>query len=94
MSIRAVAVLVGVLFVSVVLALWLFAQAPIPRYPGDDNPSHDGQPMWCQNHDTERHAKNCECKSMNPDGEGCNDSGTCKVYCRKSACRCISPCTT
>ncbi len=88
---------IGVLLSLMIFALCLTAwqQEPIPLYPGDEDRSHDGQPMHCQNMDTAKHAANCQCKSMNPDGESCDtESSKCKVYCRKTACRCISPCTT
>lgn len=68
---------------------------PIPQYEGDDNPQHDGQPKFCLNHDTAKHAKNCSCRSMNPDGESCSqEKPSCKVYCRPKSCQCLSPCTT
>jgi hypothetical protein len=77
------------------VAAWSLQQTPIPNYPGDDNPQHDGQPMFCLNHSTEKHAANCACRSMNPDAESCSqESAKCKVYCRKEACRCLSPCMT
>ncbi len=88
---------IGVLATLMLVALCLTAwqREPIPQYPGDDNPQHDGQPAHCQNMDSAKHAANCSCKSMNPDGESCDqESSKCKVYCRKEACRCISPCTS
>lgn len=82
---------------------WAFQQTPIPPYGGDDNRSHDGQPMWCQNDDTKQHAHNCECLAMKRDDPECimptdenqsqgPDGSKCKVYCRKSACRCRTHC--
>lgn len=78
-------------------------QTPIPTYPGDDNPAHDGQPMFCQNDDTKAHAHNCECLAMRHDDPECvlpteenqsrgSDGSKCKTYCRKTACRCRSHC--
>ena len=71
---------------------------PIPPYPGDDNPQHDGQPMFCVNVDTKEHVHNCACRGMVADDncreEGGGESSRCKVWCRKSACRCQSDCKT
>lgn len=84
-----------VLLLTLALSVTAFQREPIPQYPGDDNPQHDGQPMYCVNHDTAKHAANCSCRSMNPDGESCEqESSKCKVYCRKEACRCANPCAT
>lgn len=87
------AALVGLM----VLSLIAWQKEPIPKYEGDDNPSHDGQPSFCVNHSKGRHAQNCSCRYMNRDEESCTDdssTGRCKVFCRKSACRCANPCAT
>ncbi len=85
------------------LAAVLLAQQPIPPFEGDGNEQHDGQPKFCVNHDHSGYIHNCSCKGMaNKDCEnempgqekGGGESANCKVYCRKSACRCIDPCTS
>ncbi len=88
---------------ALVTAALALQQTPIPPYPGDDNPSHDGQPMFCQNDDTKQHAHNCECLAMHHDDPECvmptdenqsygSDSSKCKTFCRKTACRCKTHC--
>lgn len=88
----------AVLVFALALSLVALQKEPIPPYGGDDNPQHDGQPMFCVNHSNGKHAQNCSCRSMSADGEGCNpdgkESSACKVFCRKSACRCANPCST
>ena len=86
------------------LALTGFDKQPIPPFPGDGNPDHDGQPLFCQNYSDKTVDANCHCKAMNPEqceeqqdseGEGdVSESSKCKVYCRHSACKCQSGCTT
>lgn len=93
--------------ILVLLALyvsaWAFQQTPIPPYPGDDNPSHSGQPLWCQNEGTTQHAANCACLAMHRDDPECimptdenqssgPDGSKCKVWCRRHACRCRTHC--
>ncbi len=95
-------VLCGVLGLALSLA-----QIPIPEYPGDpDSGAHKGQPLWCQNYDTKLGAHNCECHYMNPTDKQCErhpnepeldeptgpDTSKCKVYCRKTECRCKNHC--
>lgn len=71
---------------------------PIPPFEGDGNSQHDGQPKWCSNVDTKTHSANCSCKPMMGDPEckngegGGGESQKCKVYCRKTACRCLPGC--
>jgi hypothetical protein len=87
----------AVLLLALAISGTALQKEPIPQYPGDENPRHDGQPSFCQNHDSAKHAKNCSCRSMNPDGETCShdqESASCKVYCRRKACRCANPCAT
>ena len=48
-----------------------FQQTPIPPYPGDDDPSHNGQPMFCQNYPTREHLHNCTCMAMGGEDERC-----------------------
>jgi hypothetical protein len=67
--------------------------------PPTNDPSHPGQPAWCQNTDSPEHKHNCECVDMNadPDQSGhCDksqqESAKCKVYCRKTACKCKTKC--
>jgi hypothetical protein len=76
------------------IAFALQAPQPIPPYAGDGNPLHDGQPAWCQNNDTAEYAHNCECMSMTDETceKGMQESGKCKVYCRKKACKCKTKC--
>lgn len=74
-----------------------FDKQQIPKFPGDDDPRHDGQPLFCQNYDTKEYLHNCECKGMDDDckggEEGGGESPKCKVYCRKNSCSCHG-CTT
>ncbi len=46
-------------------------QREVPPYPGDDNPSHNGQPMICLNYDTKEFTHNCSCAAMNNEDERC-----------------------
>lgn len=90
-------ILSAVLMLALAVSATAWQKPQAPTFPGDGDPRHDGQPIQCQNHSNGRYAKNCSCKSMNSDGETCSDqqeSRSCKVYCRKDACRCISPCQT
>ncbi len=97
------------IFILAVAALALQLPDPpeIPIFPGDGNPQHDGQPVFCQNHDGGGWKHNCECHSMNPTHEQCKrdengadpdgqyhgpDTSKCKVYCRKTECRCVNHC--
>ena len=83
-------------------AVMLAAQSGrgIPPYEGDDNPSHDGQPKWCQRDDRGGFKANCHCKAMGGDGEGMCDGSKpaahgdpkCSTYCRRTACACHSEC--
>lgn len=83
----------SLVFASLLLAVLVFAQTgqrEIPAFPGDDNPAHDGQPLWCQATDTENHKKNCG-KCDHKCGED-NDQ-RCKTWCRsRTACRCNPQC--
>ncbi len=89
------------------LAITLMSQATIPRFKGDGNPQHDGQPAWCQNYDARGYMHNCKCKGMitkeGKEREQCKDmlpgekkgggeSPTCSDFCRKESCRCMDPC--
>jgi len=80
------------------VALALQSPAPIPPFEGDGNPDHDRQPKWCQSHDDTNHVHNCDCRASHCDpGEEAPNAGEsprCKVYCRKTACRCKNPCGT
>lgn len=76
-----------------------YQKTPIPPYRGDDNPQHDGQPMYCRNYETSQEAPNCACKAMAapgkecPEDENAGDEPTkCAVYCRKTACQCERRC--
>lgn len=91
--------LIPVLLLWCCAALLAFQKQPIPDYPGDDNPQHDGQPMWCANFDTKEHTRNCECQAKSK--QDCEhrddygpDTGSCKVFCRKHACTCQTACET
>lgn len=86
------------MMILVVVAFALQGPAPIPPFEGDDNPAHDGQPQFCINTDTREHLHNCSCRGMqaqnNCEEEGGGESSRCKVYCRKSACKCKTDCQT
>lgn len=84
-----------------------FQQIPIPDYPGDDNPQHSGQPLFCQNYETREHAHNCECLEMDSEDSRCKlhpededwdtrgpMSTKCKTRCRRDACLCQRKCDT
>jgi len=75
-------------------AFALQGPAPIPPYEGDGNPSHDGQPQWCQNVDSPANKGNCDCMDMADDQ--CDKAGRntskCKVWCRPSSCKCRTKC--
>jgi hypothetical protein len=86
--------LLSLLLVTLAFAFQL--PQPIPPFQGDGNPQHDGQPRWCQNKD-DAHLHNCECMktACDRDGQpGGDERPTCKVYCRRNACRCQKPCQT
>ncbi len=97
MKTRAFRITLAAIFILTVAAIG-FQLAPIPPYEGDGNDQHDGQPKWCQNVDSKTHAHNCDCKPMAGDPEckdgegGGGESPKCKVYCRKTACRCLPGC--
>ncbi len=89
------------------IALQAPAPKPIPPFEGDGNSQHDGQPAFCVNSDHTGWKHNCTCKGMIEPGqdrdkmcegmlpgEGGGESAKCSVYCRKTACRCVDPCTT
>jgi len=85
-------------FVLIFLLAWgamAWQDRPIPDYPGDDNPQHNGQPMWCQARDENGHKKNCGVCDMHCSQDGTPiESNKCRVYCRHGACRCHRPCIT
>jgi hypothetical protein len=91
------------LLIGLCVGLIAFDKQPIPRFPGDGNPQHDGQPLFCRNFDTKEEAKNCSCRAMSEQecaeptdeegGEG-GESAKCKVYCRKNSCQCERHCDT
>lgn len=89
---------------TTVLAIALQNPNPIP--PAND-PTHPGQPLWCQNDGLGGHTANCKCKPSSmedcgkakeppPDDpeadEGSSESAHCTVFCRPKACRCSSAC--
>lgn len=58
-----------------------------------DDP-HKGQPDSCNNYYDNTHK--CECQRANKckqDQEAAEDS-KCQTYCRKTACKCLDPCTS
>lgn len=68
--------------------------------PPANDPTHPGQPLFCQNYKTKDYPViNCSCKPK-PGSEGCKEhdaaaeNAHCSVYCRKEACRCSEMCTT
>ncbi len=86
------------------VAALLVAQGPkpIPRHKPDGNPQHDNQPEFCINSSHMGYQQNCTCKGMadakceglpgEPEEKGGGESPKCAVYCRKTMCRCASPC--
>jgi len=78
-----------------------------PPIPPTDDPTHPGQPSWCQNTDGGGFVHNCSCKpssmadpscqrpegdQANPDEGGRTEASKCSVYCRPKACRCKRSC--
>src|SRR5438132_163730 len=70
----------------VLLALLLF------QSPTDD--PHDGQPETCNNYRNNTHKCECHRATECPNGKAKPEDTKCQVYCRKDACRCVSPCTS
>ncbi len=109
MSERTASLCVRVVAILLALALVLLtaqAPTPIPPYPGDGNPLHDHQPLFCQNH-SGAFAQNCDCQAMAEKGDSCKrdeeygpDSydehmnARCSVHCRPKACTCERRCST
>ena len=82
------------------MAVGLALQQP-GTIPPTDDASHPGQPAWCQNYDdgpdsTSPKKHNCECIGMNDTtcDKSQQESNKCKVYCRKTACKCKTACQT
>src|SRR5437868_3941221 len=68
------------------LAMLLF------QSPTDD--PHSGQPETCNNYRDNTHKCECHHAVECPDGKAKPEDTKCQVYCRKDACRCVSPCTS
>ena len=68
------------------LAMLLF-QAPT------DDP-HVGQPETCNNYRNNTHKCECHRATECPNGKSKPEDTKCQVYCRKDACKCLSPCTS
>lgn len=66
---------------------------PIPPFMGDGNPQHDGQPMFCQRHDSKYKANCKKCERRCENGEETEDS-RCATNCRRGTCECHPPCQT
>ncbi len=91
---RIPAVLSWMAVVTVALALQSPEPGLIPPYPGDDDPTHNGQPMFCQREDSRRFKANCmKCENTCENGDEVETS-SCQTYCRKGACLCHPPCQT
>ena len=77
--------------VGLTLTAWQISR----EIPPTDDPSHPGQPAWCQNYtDPNTGFKhNCmECRRKCEPGEP--EDNKCKTYCRKGACKCNHGCDT
>lgn len=82
--------LLGALVSGIMLVSWQVIPPYIPDDGDDSGGIHEGQPMYCVNYDGIEGSKNCECKKK-CDRDAPEDS-KCKVYCRKTACRCNHGC--
>ncbi len=74
MKLRRIFTLLSVFIFAMLLAVSptpSFEKQKIPQYPGDDNPMHNGQPMWCQNFSTKEYEGNCDCYATKENGR-CN----------------------
>ena len=87
------------LVITMGLAVAFQSPRPVPPFEGDGNPDHDGQPVHCQNFDSTAYLHNCECMAMADDpkceeksANTSSENPKCKVYCRKTACRCKKKC--
>jgi hypothetical protein len=78
-----------------------------PTIPPTTDPSHKGQPAWCQNYNTSMGAHNCDCMAMHEKGDSCKREGEygpdtygengmprCSTHCRRDACQCEGNCTS
>jgi hypothetical protein len=78
---------------GLLLCAWAIQQ-PIPPYQGPDvNDPHNGQPAWCQAHDTEGYKKNCGICDAPCYHQGAEDT-RCKTSCRHGKCKCHPECHT
>jgi len=71
----------------VLLLAMLMLQSPT------DDP-HAGQPETCNNYRDNTHKCECHRAIECPNGKPKPEDTKCQVYCRKDACRCVSPCTS
>ncbi len=108
MSYRLSILITTFLFACCLIAMQAPKPKKIPKFEGDGNSQHDNQPAFCINTDKMGYEHNCSCKGMfdkdrsecdkdlpgEGEDRGGGESAKCSVYCRKSACRCQSPCTT
>lgn len=85
-----------VLALLILLTSSVALQSPpqeIPVFQGDDNPSHDGQPKWCQNGDGGGYKANCKCeRDCNDPNQDQHRQSGCRTYCRTPACHCDHGC--
>lgn len=89
----------GTVVTTVLLVATAWQLGPVDPPPADD-PTHPGQPMFCQNWTDKTWRANCECQPKMGEA-GCRDSEgqgrenpKCKVYCRKDHCTCSPQCTS
>lgn len=88
------AVLLGLLTCAAVIS-----QEQTP--PGEDKTPRPGQPLRCNNFFTNKNKCQCnrakECPKPREDGKGMEDqdpTSNCQVWCRRSKCGCLHPCTS
>lgn len=79
-----------ILTATIALAIVAWQSRDIPE---TDDPTHPGQPHWCQNYNDPNtgYRSNCtECRRTCKPGE--SEDNRCKTYCRKGQCRCNHGC--
>lgn len=86
--------------ITFVLLFTLVSQVGQQEIPPANDPTHPGQPSWCQNFADKVFKSNCSCKpefgseACKSGEKGGGENPKCKVYCRKSSCKCDSMCTS
>jgi hypothetical protein len=81
----------------------LWAQGEGRTVPPADDPTHPGQPRWCQSDDRNGYVHNCSCKGMTDeespgmcktkDEPEVHGDPKCRTFCRRNACGCHQECS-